>query len=84
MMTVGDVLNFKLARPEVRVAKWMGSVPKTCDLCKVPLTTSFIDGKTRFGPWAIMCPACHRDQALGLGVGRGQAYSLDTLQKIGG
>jgi hypothetical protein len=64
--------------------KWMGVTPANCDLCHVPLTTEFIDGATAFGPWAIMCPACHRDQARGLGTGRGQKYDLKTLEKIDG
>ncbi len=82
-LTIGAVLQHKKGPPVV-TRTWMGGVPTECQLCHVPLTTTFIDGKTRFGPWAIMCPACHRDQAFGLGVGRGQAYQLDTLQKIGG
>lgn len=64
--------------------KWMGMVPANCDLCHVPLSDKFVDGATRFGPWAIMCPGCHRDQALGLGTGRGQMYDLQTLEKIDG
>ena len=87
-LTIGAVLAHKEGGGPSTVKKWMGGVPKDCDLCHNPFgyknTMVFIDGKTRFGPWAIMCPACHRDQALGLGTGRGQAYQLDTLHKIGG
>lgn len=64
--------------------KWMGGVPKNCDICHVPLEKTFVDGRTAFGPWAIMCEACHRDQHIGLGTGKGQKYDLKTLEKIEG
>lgn len=82
-LTVGDVLQFKAgaAKPKKR---WYGPAPKQCDICHVPLTQTFVDGRTQFGPWAIMCAGCHRDQAIGLGVGRGQRYDLKTLEKIDG
>ena len=68
--------------------RWMGGVPKDCDLCHNPFgfknTMVFIDGRTAFGPWAIMCEACHRDQHVGLGTGKGQRYDLKTLEKIDG
>lgn len=63
---------------------WLGPVPDKCQICGTHLTEVFIDGKTRFGPWAIMCAACHRDQAYGLGTGLGQKYDLNTLEKIDG
>ena len=68
------------------MAKWQGDLPKTCNLCEVPLSTvpSFIDGKTLDGPWAIMCIDCHRVNGVGLGTGKGQKYSLLTLEKIEG
>jgi len=64
--------------------QWMGSVPTHCDICKGKITQQFIDGATRFGQWAIMCPMCHRDQAIGLGTGKGQRYDAKTLVKIDG
>jgi len=54
--------------------KWMGSPPQDCDLCHQPICGTFVDGKTTFGPWAFMCPACHRRNGHGLGMGRGQEY----------
>jgi hypothetical protein len=63
---------------------WMGTVPTHCGLCKQPLVQQFIDGATRFGYWAIMCALCHRDQAIGLGLGKGQRYDMKTLEKIDG
>lgn len=64
--------------------KWMGSKPETCELCKKPLKQSFVDGRTLFGYWALMCNLCHRNVGCGLGVGNGQRYDLLTLEKVGG
>jgi len=66
------------------MSKWIGSTPTECDLCKNQLTTSFIDGGTTWGPWAIMCPRCHGQFGCGLGTGQGQEYSVTTLEKIRG
>jgi hypothetical protein len=63
---------------------WMGAVPTNCEICHIQLTQTFVDGKTAFGPWAIMCAGCHRDQGQGLGTGRGQRYDLKTLEKVEG
>lgn len=82
-MTVGAVLASKeTKKPEVK--KWGGSKPSNCQLCLGKLITRFVDGKTNFGPWAIMCVACHHDHGYGLGTGKGQMYDLITLEKIGG
>lgn len=62
--------------------KWYGVLPKTCDLCKRPLRKFFIDGRTKMGPWAIMCSSCHREQGVGLGLSKGQKYSIPGGQKI--
>jgi hypothetical protein len=55
---------------------WTGKIDK-CDLCKAPIDRFFVDGRTKMGPWAIMCPGCHRDQGLGLGMGKGQKYQKE-------
>lgn len=54
---------------------WMGE-PGRCDFCKVDLTTqkAFFDGKTTYGPWAMMCIACFRKYGVGIGTGVGQKY----------
>jgi hypothetical protein len=49
--------------------------PVTCDLCHQPQDHHFIDGATRMGPWANMCETCANDYGVGLGLGRGQAYT---------
>ena len=66
------------------VKKWMSSRPVKCDLCSKVLLGVFIDGKTTFGPWGIMCVACHGTRGCDLGEGRGQLYDLQTLSKLEG
>ena len=54
---------------------WQGTPPTECDVCKRPLKLTFVDGKTAWGPWAIMCPTCRIDVGPHeLGPGRGQKY----------
>jgi len=62
----------------------MGTIPVKCDLCSVKLEKVFIDGQTVYGGWAILCEVCHRDQRIGLGLGKGQKFLLETLEKIEG
>ena len=46
-----------------------------CNFCERDLNgQEFVDGKTRHGPWAIMCIPCHKVQGVGLGLGKGQKY----------
>jgi hypothetical protein len=51
---------------------WMGSTK--CDICGCECKKELIDGATREGPWAVMCPKCHRIHGCGLGSGVGQKY----------
>ena len=51
---------------------WMGSTK--CDICGAECTTELVDGATQSGPWAVMCPKCHKIHGVGLGTGRGQKY----------
>ena len=85
-LTVGDVLASKGERTPPR-RYWMGSKPEKCDLCQGSLKSEFVDGATRRGPWAIMCPRCHKMFGFGLGSGLGQQYTLgdgDRWWKTGG
>jgi hypothetical protein len=66
------------------VGKWSGSAPEKCDICHRHLTFFFVDGKTKWGPWGIMCVHCHREHGRGLGIGSGQKYNIDTLEKVEG
>lgn len=54
--------------------RWNGSVPERCEVGGEPIVGAFVDGATRMGPWAVMCPDCHEAYGRGLGVGRGQRY----------
>lgn len=58
---------------ETKPVYWAGD-PKVCELTHTPLGNEFIDGRTVFGPWAIMSPEAHHDFGVGLGMGRGQRY----------
>lgn len=62
--------------------KWYGILPKNCDFCKNKLKKVFIDGRTKFEPWAIMCKSCFKINGVGLGIGKGQKYSIPGGQKI--
>lgn len=55
-----------------------------CQLCKDKPTDFLVDGKTKHGYWAFMCVNCHAQVGYGLGTGRGQKYSIKTLQKVEG
>ena len=68
--------------------KWVGS-KLVCDFCDkqtgVMLATKFfVDGRTRIGPWAIMCESHFERYGVGLGIGRGQKYDAETYEKIDG
>ena len=62
--------------------RWNGSSPM-CDICG-EAQNWFVDGKTKAGPWAIMCPLHFDMYGIGLGLGKGQKYDLATLEKIEG
>ena len=59
---------------------WRGSGAPSpdCDLCRYSGTAMFIgeavvDGKTRMGPWALMCRGHFSTHGIGLGLSLGQA-----------
>lgn len=62
---------------ETKVKTWAGKVPATDDFGH-SITTTFIDGKTKLGPWAIMSPKSHDKYGVGLGTGKGQRYVQRT------
>jgi len=66
------------------MGKWMGPLPDRCDFCGEALKNRFVDGKTVYGPWGILCQNCHKAIGVGLGLGKGQMYDLKTLEKIRG
>jgi hypothetical protein len=55
---------------------WLSPVPKSCDICKKPITGEFVDGRTVMGPWGCLCNKCHFTYGVGTGIGRGQRYKL--------
>ena len=62
--------------------KWQGTIPKNCEICRKKLGKEFVDGRTFVGYWAIMCGNCFKKYGVGLGLGKGQKYSLPGGQKI--
>lgn len=52
-----------------------------CDICKKPLSSTYIDGKTKQGPWANMCLSCHKAFGVGLGLGKGQVFDAKTGER---
>ena len=54
--------------------KWNSKIPTHCDVCRQKIRNTFVDGKTVFGPWGIMCPLCYLGVGVGLGLGKGQRY----------
>lgn len=65
-----------------KAVKWVSEKPEKCDICGQPITSTFIDGRTAQGFWAIMCVACHRLIGVGVGEGKGQIYDVTTLEKL--
>jgi len=65
--------------------KWLGPANK-CEVCDKSLKNEkhFIDGKTRYGLWALMCRECHKMLGCGIGTGKGQVYSTETMEKVAG
>lgn len=64
--------------------KWMGSAP-VCDFCGEWVSGStFVDGQTKMGPWALMCEKCFAKFGVGVGPGSGQRFDSDTKEKVAG
>ena len=66
--------------------KWLGTWPARCQLCHIELQTlpEFYDARLYNGRWGLMCKRCFIAFGVGLGLGRGQRYSTETLEKTGG
>jgi len=60
----------------------MSDAPRDCQLCNEPLESTFVDGLTTVGVWAIMCPKCHSHYGKGFGTGRGSLHSTATGAKL--
>lgn len=57
---------------------WLGDPPMRCDInTSHRIKDEFVDGRTRMGPWANMCPSCARTIGVGLGTGKGQRYQRE-------
>lgn len=61
--------------------------PKKCQVCHREIEDVVIDGQLRQGQWGYMCPSCHKNHGVGLGVGLGQKYQKQadgTFVKVEG
>ena len=66
--------------------KWLSEYEK-CDICGDPIRDVadwFVDGKTVWGPWALMDEKCFRNHGIGLGCGLGQKYDGKTAKLLEG
>jgi len=68
---------------------WLGKRPENCDICGELMSWIsnkqwWVDGATTMGPWANMCPRCFEKYGRGLGLGKGQKYDVNTLEKTEG
>lgn len=52
--------------------KWLGSTK--CDICHAECKHILYDGRTVYGPWAVMCVDCFVLAGRGTGTGFGQRY----------
>lgn len=70
------VQSDRKGRPEVKIGQeWVGTPPEKCDVCGIRLLTTFVDGRTSDGRWAIMCPSCRVERGPRiLGTGNGQKF----------
>jgi len=63
---------------------WSTKAPEHCNLCKAPLSATFVDGQA-YTPrlcWCILCVKCHKAHGRGFGPSLGQLYQqLPTLNK---
>lgn len=51
-------------------------MPAVCDFCEAKDAPEYVDGQTKRGPWALMCPLCYARHGIGqLGLGLGQRYA---------
>lgn len=64
---------------------WHGERPIRCEICGQTFPTDrFVDARTVHGLWGVLCERCHRVVGIGFGAGKGQLYSLTTLEKLAG
>lgn len=66
--------------------KWLSNYDN-CDICGCQIKGAvpyFVDGKTKSGPWGLLCPNCHKRYGVGIGYGIGQKYDGTTAELIAG
>jgi len=74
----------RLKHLEKPIKTWTGTLPTACDTCNNGLKSVFYDARTHHGVWGILCRSCFKLYGLGLGIGYGQEYDLETGRKLRG
>lgn len=65
--------------------KWIGTKPERCQVCGDAFRDMFFDARVgghRGTGWALICGDCFNAYQCLLGTGLGQAYNLETLERI--
>ena len=69
-------------RAVVKRVYWQHRGDVACDFCNRVMDDQFTDGKTKHGPWAIMCNDCLPYHSIATrnyhGQGLGQQYTLQA------
>jgi hypothetical protein len=69
-----DIVVHEMEQANMKKVYWTGHLESEDDFGD-PIVDEFIDGKTVFGPWAIMTPHTFKIKGVGqLGTGLGQRY----------
>lgn len=67
------------------MSKWCSPAPKKCDICQQPMKEVFYDCLVPlYGRWGCLCVSCFMSYECSTGTGRGQKYSIATLEKLEG
>ena len=64
--------------------KWLSDYD-SCDMCGAPIkgvAEYFVDGQTKMGPWALMCPTCFKKYGVAIKYGYGQKYDGKTAKLL--
>lgn len=55
---------------------WAGET--VCDICGEEIVDTLYDARIREGCWATLCESCWKVHGIGLGIGKGQKYVVNS------
>ena len=70
-------MKYKLVRGGSQIGKTIEHSGK-CDVCQEEGCMVIFDAKTIHGPWGWLCQSCFDTIGVGLGIGSGQEYHIDS------